>query len=331
MSLFWKIYRAPAKYVTVSVPIILLLGFITGLVFDTSALKPTILIGTIIMIYATMIGFDFKQLTSLKDSKLLIFSLLINFLIIPLIAYILGVTLLTGRYDGGIMFAGLAISALLPTSGMTISWTMMQKGNVEGAVKLTIFGLIIGSILAPWYLYVMVGQYVPIDILATMKTILLIVFVPMVLGNITAKLILRKKTKQEFKEKIKPKFGPLSIWGMLYVIFISISNGSELIMKNLNLVLLAIIVLLLFYAINFAISTFFAVRFFDRKNGIALVNGTVLRNLSIAIGIAATSFGSEAALIVTLAFIIQQQGITNYVQFAKKRWFKEEEALSSKG
>src|SRR5699024_12706622 len=53
-------------------------------------------------------------------------------------------------------FAGLALSALLPTSGMTISWTVLQKGNVGAAVKLTVFGLILGSLLTPWYLLAMV-------------------------------------------------------------------------------------------------------------------------------------------------------------------------------
>lgn len=322
MKTFWMIYRAPAKYLMYSVPLTLLIGFIVGLNFDTTPMKSTLLIGTIIMIYATMVGFNFKQLASTAGSKVLIFSVIINFVIIPVIAFGLGTLLLTGRADNGAMFAGLAISALLPTSGMTISWTVLQKGNVDAAVKLTIFGLILGSLLAPWYLLVMVGQYVPIDIWGTMKTILLVVFVPMILGHFTFKLLLRKMTPQHFKKNVKPKFGPLSIWAMLYVVFVSISTGAKMIVSNLELIAIAVVVLLLFYAINFAISTFAALKFFNREDGIALVHGTVLRNLSIAIGLAATSFGPEAALIVTLAFIIQQQGIANYAQISMRKWFK---------
>lgn len=322
MKTFWTIYRAPAKYLMYSVPLTLLIGFIVGLNFDTTPMKSTLLIGTIIMIYATMVGFNFKQLASTAGSKVLIFSVIINFVIIP---FGLGTLLLTGRADNGAMFAGLAISALLPTSGMTISWTVLQKGNIDAAVKLTIFGLILGSLLAPWYLLVMVGQYVPIDIRGTMKTILLVVFVPMILGHFTFKLLLRKMTPQHFKKNVKPKFGPLSIWAMLYVVFISISTGAKMIVNNLELIAIAVVVLLLFYAINFAISTFAALKFFNREDGIALVNGTVLRNLSIAIGLAATSFGPEAALIVTLAFIIQQQGIANYAQISMRKWFKPTE------
>lgn len=314
-----RIYRWPQKYISLSVPLVLILGFIIGTLTDTAHLQKTLLIATIIMIYATMVGFNLKELTSLEGSKVLFFSILINFLIIPLIAYFLGITLLK---EHPLMFAGLALSALLPTSGMTISWTVLQKGNVGASIKLTIFGLIIGSILTPWYLLLMVGEFVDIDILQTMKTILMVVFVPMLLGQLTYKLILRKSTVENFKQNIKPKFGPLSIWAMLYVIFVSISSKADMIVNNLELILIALIVLVLFYLINFLISTLFAVKLFNREDGIALVNGTVLRNLSIAIGLAATSFGPEAALIVTLAFVVQQQGIVNYAKLAMPRWFQ---------
>lgn len=322
MSLAQKIYRFPAKYMLVSVPLILVLGFIVGNVVDTSFLQPTLLVGTIIMIYATMVGFNFKQLASTQGTRVLIYSVVINFVIIPLVAYGLGVLFLSKH---PLMFAGLALSALLPTSGMTISWTMLQKGNVGVAVKLTIFGLLIGSIVTPWYLLMMVGQYIEINVWQTMQTILIVVFLPMLLGHLTFKAILRKHSLEHFKKNIKPKFGPLSIWAMLYVVFVSMSMRASMIVQNLELIAIAIAVLLLFYAINFTLSTVVATKLFNRADGIALVNGTVLRNLSLAIGIAATSFGAEAALIVTLAFIVQQQFIANYAQIAKKRWFKESE------
>lgn len=314
-----KIYVFPQKHLMISVPVTLLLGFLLGAGIDTSFLKPTILIGTMIMIYATLVGFKFNELTSKKGNKILGLSLLINFVIIPGVAFGIGKALLT---EHPIMFAGLALSALLPTSGMTISWTAIHKGNVPAAIKLTVFGLILGSIATPWYLLMMVGQYVDVDIMNTIQTILMVVFVPMVLGHITFKWLVKKYTLETFQKKLKPKFSPLSIWGMLYVVFVSISMKAEMILGNLSLIVVALFVLILFYFINYIISTIFAKQFLNREDGIALVNGTVLRNLSIAIGLAATSFGAEAALIVTLAFIVQQQSIVYYGKVATKHWFK---------
>ncbi len=314
-----QLYRFPQKHLMISVPLALLLGFIVGSIWETEFLKSTILFAVIVMIYATMVGLNLKELTSFQGSKVLMYSVIINFIMIPLVAFAIGQVFLR---DHPLMFAGLALSALLPTSGMTISWTMLQKGNVALAVKLTVFGLMIGSILTPWYLLAMVGQYVEIHILETIQTILLVVFLPLILGQITTKLLMRKYTKEQFAKNIKPQFGPLSIWAMLYVIFVSISMKASMILNNLQLIAIALLVLLLFYGINYGISTFTAVKLLNREDGIALVNGTVLRNLSLAIGIAATSFGAEAALIVTIAFIVQQQSIVYYSRFSGKHWFK---------
>ncbi|MBB6177007.1 ACR3 family arsenite efflux pump ArsB [Anoxybacillus tengchongensis] len=315
-----KLYFFPQKYLLVSVPATLLLGFIVGTFVDTSFLKSTILFATIVMIYATMVGFKWKELTHLKEKKILFASIVINFVMIPFVAFLIGKTLL---HDHPIMFAGLALSALLPTSGMTISWTAIQKGNMTAAVKLTVFGLILGSLLTPWYLLVMVGKYVDINVMETFRTILLVVFVPMILGHLTFKWLMKTYTPEQFQKQVKPNFAPLSIWGMLYVVFVSISMRAKMIVSNLQLIVIALAVLLLFYFINYVISTFVAKQFFNREDGIALVNGTVLRNLSIAIGLAATSFGAEAALIVTLAFIVQQQSIAYYGKIASKYWFKQ--------
>lgn len=315
-----KLYIFPQKYLLLSVPLTLVIGFLVGTFMDTSILRGTILYATIIMIYATLVGLKLKELTTIKDSKVLGLSMLINFIAIPAIAYIIGKLFLTQQ---PLMFAGLALAALLPTSGMTISWTAIQKGNVHAAVKLTVFGLIIGSLVTPWYLLVMVGEYVDINILETFKTIILVVFVPLVLGHITFKLLLKKYTMEQFQKKVKPNLAPLSIWAMLYVVFVSISNQASMIVSNLQLIVMAVIVLVVFYGLNYILSTFVALKTVNRTDGIALVNGTVLRNLSIAIGLAATSFGAEAALIVTIAFIVQQQSIAYYGKFANKYWFKQ--------
>ncbi len=315
-----KLYVFPQKFLLLSVPLTLVVGFIVGTLFDTSFLRGTILFATIIMIYATLVGLKLKELTTIKDTKVLGLSIVINFVVIPVIAYVIGKLFLTQQ---PLMFAGLALAALLPTSGMTISWTGIQKGNVHAAVKLTVFGLIIGSILTPWYLLAMVGEYVNINILETFRTIIFVVFVPMLLGHITFKLLMKKYTMEQFQKKVKPNFAPLSIWAMLYVVFVSISNQAAMITSNLQLIITAFIVLIAFYAINYGLSTFIALKTLNRADGIALVNGTVLRNLSIAIGLAATSFGAEAALIVTIAFIVQQQSIAYYGKFANKYWFKQ--------
>ena len=80
----------------------------------------------------------------------------------------------------------------------------------------------------------------------------------------------------------------------------------------------ALIPLLILYSLNFVLSTIIGKLFFSREDGIALVYGTVMRNLSIALAIAMTVFGkqgSDIALIIALAYIIQVQSAAWYVKF----------------
>lgn len=324
-----KLYYFPAKNLMISIPLVLLIAVIVGFLFDTSWMASTMLIATMTMIYPTMIGVQWKSLVHLKEKKLISFALIINFIAIPIVAFLLGLIFLKNE---PILFAGLALAALLPTSGMTISWTSLSKGNVPAAVKLTVIGLIVGAILAPFYLLGMVGQFVDIKLLTIMRTILAVVFIPLLLGGLTTYLLKKRVKPDVIKKKIKPRLQPISIWAMLYIIFASISMRAEMIVKNVAMIGISIIVLILFYAILFAFVTWIAKMSFNREDGLSLVYGTTLRNLSIAMGVGATSFGMEAALMITIAFMVQQQGVVLYNRYIVPRFFKEEEnKLAMKG
>lgn len=77
----------------------------------------------------------------------------------------------------------------------------------------------------------------------------------------------------------------------------------------------------LFEATDFALSTLTAKLFFARNDGIALVYGTVIRNLSIAWAIAINAFdeaAATAALVIALACSIQLQSAAWYIQFTDR-------------
>lgn len=310
-----KIFYFPSKNLVIAIPVILVLGFIVGLFLNTVYLKDYILVLTFFMIYPTMIGFKLKEAVDLSHLKVLLMSLAINFIFIPAVAYGLGRLLL---FDNPEMFAGIAMISLFPTSGMTISWTMLSKGNVPAAVKITAISLLIGSFLAPLYLYFMVGKLIEVKILQTFITIIQVVLIPLIMGNVTYRLIKRKYSQEIFDKKIKPLFPAFSVWAMLFIIFISVSIKAKIIASNPSIILSSLGVLIIFYSINFLTSTLIARKTLKVEDGYALLYGTVMRNLSIALGIAVASFGSNTGLIVTLAFILQVQGAAWYGKLAPK-------------
>lgn len=317
------LYRLPQTHLIVVVPAVFLIAFGVGLTTDTSALGAVILPVTVVMIFATMVGLPLRELAELRSVKrLLLVATLVNFVWIPLLATGIGITLLA---DHPALFAGLALIALLPTSGMTIAWTGIQRANVAAAVKLTASGLLLGAVATPWYLLLMVGEYIPIDLVAIFRTIVIVVFVPLLLSQITTRVVLARTSREHLQTRIKPLLTPVSVWGLLYLVFVTTSSRAPMIVDDLGLLLVAIVAVVVFYAASFVASTLVAIRFFPRDDGVALVNSTVLRNLSIAIGIAATQFSGEAALLITVAFMLQNQSIAYYAKLADNRWFRPDD------
>lgn len=314
--LFMKsLFYLPSKNLVWTIPFVLLIGFIAGLNFDTTFLKSFILFFTFLMIYPTMIGFKIKEAVDLSHMKVVLVASFLNFLLIPAIAFVFGKLFLA---DSPELFAGIIMISLFPTSGMTISWTMLNKGNVAAAIKVTAISLLLGSFLAPIYLYFTVGTLVDVNILQTFISIAQIVILPMILGNITYKLILKKYSPEQFGKKIKPILPALSVWAMIFIIFTSISMKAKAIADKPELLVNSLLLIILFYMLNFIISTLVVRRFFNKEDGYALVYGTVMRNLSIALGLAIASFGPDTALIITLAFILQVQGAAWYGKLSAK-------------
>lgn len=138
---------------------------------------------------------------------------------------------------------------------MTISWTSISKGNVSAASKLTVIGLILGAVLAPFYLKILVGQIVSIKMLSIMRTILMISFIPLFLGFFTTVLMKKRFKPEQINKNIKPTLQPISLWAMHYLIFASMSMRADMIVKNWELIGLSVIVLTLFYTILFFIVT----------------------------------------------------------------------------
>ena len=317
MRMIHAIPRVLQRNMVLSIPMVLLLGFGVGLFYDTKSLQFLVFPLTIVMIYPTMVGINFKQLFSKGDTTLQVSALLMNFVLTPLIAYALGWVFFSNE---PLLHLGFFLTGLLPTSGMTLSWTQMASGNLPAAVKMTIIGLVVGALLTPIYLMKVFGASVDVPLLKTLQQIVFIVFVPLAMGFATQRLLLKRYGKNKFVKDLKPLFGPWGTIGVLGVQFLAISLKSKDILDNPRILLLLGLPVLLFFVINFVLSTFFARFAKTRENGVAFIYGTVLGNLSIALALVMTVFGaeaSEAALLISMGFIFQAQLAAWHVKLLK--------------
>ena len=312
-----KILQFLQKNLIWTVPVFMVAGFISGIIMeDTSFLKNLILPLTFLMVYPMMVTMQFKKIFEKGGGKVQLTAQLINFGLIPFIALAIGNIFFR---DNPYFILGILLVSLLPTSGMTISWTGMSKGNMEAAVKMTVFGLLFGSLLTPLYIKGLMGATVSIPLVKIFTQIIVIVLLPMILGYLTQSELVKKYGKEKWQKQIKKNFPPISTLGVLSIVYIAIALKAKSIMADPVLFFSLIPPLILLYIINLVISTLIGKRFFKREDGIALVYGTVLRNLSIALAIAMTSFGKEGssiALVIALGYIIQIQISAWYVKLS---------------
>lgn len=314
----WNFLARINKNLIIAIPVMMLLGFLYGIMFPAAFLKCLIIPFTFLMVYPMMVTLKIKKVFEGGDFKTQIITQAINFGIVPFVAFGLGILFFK---DQPYMALGLLLAGLVPTSGMTISWTGFAKGNIEAAVKMTVIGLTIGSIATPFYVKFLMGADLDVNILAVMKQIVIIVFIPMIAGYFTQQSLIKKFGIKEFQQRWAPRFPGLSTIGVVGIVFIAIALKAQAVAGSPKILLYILIPLSVIYVFNYIISTFIGKILLPRGDAIALVYGSVMRNLSIALAIAINTFGpkgSDTALVIAIAYIIQVQSAAWYVKFTDR-------------
>jgi ACR3 family arsenite efflux pump ArsB len=120
----WKLLSLLQKNLVWSIPAAMALGLLYGYLFDAAPLKQWIIPVTFVMVYPMMVTLNVKSMFKGNDAKLQIATQLINFILIPLLAFYTGKLFFDGGPEKyGLWAVGLFLIGVLPTSGMTISWT----------------------------------------------------------------------------------------------------------------------------------------------------------------------------------------------------------------
>lgn len=305
------------KNLVYAIPIAMLIGIVVGNYVDVSFFKHLIVPVTFIMVYPMMASLNFGSIFKGSDLKLQIATQLVNFIFVPFIAYWLGKLFFSGNDPRFPLFAvGLFLIGVLPTSGMTISWTGFAKGNTAAATKMVVLGLIIGSLAAPLYTKIFMGTTVEVDMLHMFQQIFLFIFVPMIFGIVTQKILIKKHGQAKWEKEIKHNFGPFASIGVILIAFVAISLKAKGIIANPQLIIKILAPLLLFYISTYVVLTFLG-KIFSKEDAVAMVFGVVMRDLSIALAIAMTAFGKEGAtiaLLISIAYVVQIQSAAWYIK-----------------
>ncbi|MFA6995428.1 MAG: hypothetical protein WC249_03425 [Patescibacteria group bacterium] len=331
------IYNFIQKYLFWSILFAMLLGLLSLRVSGGYNFTPALCaLAALIMIYPSLVPLDFDKIKEIGQYKKLIFlSIIINFLVVPLLAVFIGWLFLSTE---PMLWLGLILLSILPGGGMVTTWAYRSKANMPLTVGLVFANLLAAVVLVPFYLTIAINRLTIIPIRSSAQScvlepvtkgavnclfdgsgdvsplkialpILIIIIIPLLLAYFTQKY-LKKRVDDNSLIIIKQKFAAFSNLGLILILFALMNiKENKIIFERPDLLVKALVPLLVFYAVSLIISLILY-KYKKGADGRAIIWGTYLRYITLALGLAISLIYqnpdySLAVIMVILAYLIQ--------------------------
>lgn len=263
----------------------------------------------VFVIFPVMVNTKFEEIFAhFKEPRPVFCSIFLNFLLSPLIAYGLGKLFLSNQPD---VFTALIIVALIPTSAMSVAWTAFSGANMSTALYLVPINILFAAFIGlPFIFPLLVGDMLSLNKFAIVKNIVIVFFIPLILGDISRRLIVKKKGKDFYQERVKPRLGEISAVGILVLVFLVMSlQRNTVLLENTDLVLLIFLPVILYYSIMYAVSFIWTkllirLRVIPGNKAVVIIYTSVARHVNISIAITLSVFALETASIMIVLFVV---------------------------
>ncbi len=312
------------KFLPVYVILGMILGFLVGLNFDVEKYKEILhwlnIAVVISMIYPMMINLRLGELkNSMKQGKQLAIGLTMGLVVAPLLMWLLIYLVSLFHPLNPQLKLGLMLAMVVPCSSMSIAYTGFTEGNIELATIIVAFSFILAIITVPGWLWIYASSsHVSVPTMLLIITIIEVVFVPMFFGILTRSYLLKKRGPEGFL-RLKPLFPSISLIGMYLIVFLIFMEKAKLIAKKPEIVLIALVPLILYYAISLGLLTYL-----NRALGIpyrdhmAITFPSVGKNEGTAMAIAMSAGMGLMAIPPAVTPLIQIPFLIGYVKMWKK-------------
>lgn len=320
------------KYLIHLLAIVIFFGLLIGYLYPEAGneLKIMYAIAQFIMLYPMMIGIRIGEVVqAFTKLRFITITMVLNFIISPLLAAFLGHTFLFAYPDFAV---GLIINGTVPSSAMLVTWTAMARGNAPLTLIVSVVSLLTGIVLIPVCIWLLVGKYVHVDILKMLEIVMYAVIIPLILGNLTRQWLVKKWGQEKFNQ-MRPIFPATSAVGMYMVFFISSVSQSVVLVQNPHYVGVIALPLIIFYMIIFIISVLYArITRMSYPDMVSLYYSVSGKNVSIAL-VLALYFSPLTVMIIAIKPLIQVSFMTGFLRvapFLRKYWGKHVLATETK-
>jgi len=298
--------------------VVIVAGLILGSAFPHlgSALQPLYMACLFVMLYPMMIGIRLEEVAgAARRIGFITIAMLLNYLLSPLAAAGLAKVFLGSYPDFAV---GMILTGVVPCAGMIVAWTGMAGGNMSLALVITVLSLLAGIVLIPVWMLALADAYVPVDAWGMLKTILMAIVIPLILGNITRVGLVKWKGPKRFME-LKPVFPAISALGMYAVFFISMSAEALTLVRHPEYLLIIALPLVILYAILFCTAVLCSrLGRMNYADMVALTYGVGGKNISIALALAVLFFSPLTVMIIAIKPLIQVLFMAGFYRFSRR-------------